>query len=48
MHFGTFQLTDEDIDDPIKALAAARAAHGVTEADFSVPAFGGTQLLALR
>ena len=29
MHFGTFQLTDEAIDEPLRALAQARAEHGV-------------------
>ena len=31
MHFGTFQLTDEAIDEPLRALERARAAHGVSE-----------------
>ncbi|WP_297443174.1 MBL fold metallo-hydrolase [Acidocella sp.] len=34
MHFGTFQLTAEEIDAPVRALAAARAAHGVAEERF--------------
>lgn len=34
MHFGTFRLTDEGIDDPVTALAAARRAHGLAEAAF--------------
>ena len=29
MHFGTFQLTDEAIDAPPRALEAAKAAYGV-------------------
>lgn len=29
LHFGTFQLTDEGIDEPLRALEAAKAAHGV-------------------
>ena len=28
MHFGTFRLTDEGIDDPLRALAAARSGGG--------------------
>jgi L-ascorbate metabolism protein UlaG (beta-lactamase superfamily) len=48
MHFGTFQLTDEAIDDPGRALAAARPAYGVEPAAFAIPDFGETRLLALR
>ncbi len=48
MHFGTFQLTNEAIDEPLRALAAARTAHGVAEADFTTLDFGETQTLALR
>jgi L-ascorbate metabolism protein UlaG (beta-lactamase superfamily) len=43
MHFGTFQLTDEGIDDPAIALAAARIAHGLDPMDFTVPDFGETK-----
>ena len=45
MHFGTFQLTDEGIDDPLHDLAAARTAHGVAPADFGTLGFGETQWL---
>jgi hypothetical protein len=38
MHFGTFQLTDEAIDAPPRALEAAKAAHGVEA--FRVLGFG--------
>jgi L-ascorbate metabolism protein UlaG (beta-lactamase superfamily) len=34
MHFGTFRLTDEGIDDPVKALAESRLARGVPDAAF--------------
>ena len=34
MHYGTFQLTNEGIDEPIRALEAARSAHGVPAARF--------------
>jgi L-ascorbate metabolism protein UlaG (beta-lactamase superfamily) len=40
MHFGTFQLTDEAIDDPIRALEQARATHGVSTDAFRVLDFG--------
>jgi hypothetical protein len=43
MHFGTFQLTDEGIDDPAIALAAARSTHGLEPMDFAVPDFGETK-----
>jgi L-ascorbate metabolism protein UlaG (beta-lactamase superfamily) len=42
MHFGTFQLTDEGIADPLRDLAAARAAHGVSPDEFRVLDFGAT------
>ena len=40
MHFGTFRLTDEGIDEPPRALAEARAAAGIAEHSFRVPGFG--------
>jgi L-ascorbate metabolism protein UlaG (beta-lactamase superfamily) len=40
MHFGTFQLTLEAIDDPVHALDAARRAHGVAAEAFRAPDFG--------
>jgi len=45
MHFGTFQLTDEGIDDPPSALRAALRERGVREGEFIVPEFGQTILL---
>jgi N-acyl-phosphatidylethanolamine-hydrolysing phospholipase D len=42
MHFGTFQLTDEPIDEPERHLRVALAEHGVPESQFRVPAFGET------
>ncbi|MBA4136413.1 MAG: hypothetical protein C0518_03755 [Opitutus sp.] len=48
MHFGTFQLTNENIDTPLHDLAAARATHGVSEADFRTLDFGETQTVAMR
>ena len=46
MHFGTFQLTDEGIDEPLRALAEARSRHGVAAADFATLEFGETALLS--
>lgn len=45
MHFGTFQLTNEDIAEPLAALAVARAAHGVEPAAFDTLDFGEVRLL---
>ena len=43
VHWGTFQLTDEALDEPPKALAALRAAQGMPEDDFFVLAIGETR-----
>ena len=47
MHFGTFQLTDEAIDAPVRALRAAQAEAGVAEEDFDVLGFGETREYAV-
>ncbi len=47
MHFGTFQLTDEGIDDPVRALAAVRDHHGVPAEVFDTLDFGETRMLPL-
>lgn len=47
-HWGTFSLTDEPLDEPPRALAAARAAQGVSEEDFFVLAIGQTRRLPRR
>jgi len=47
MHFGTFKLTQEAIDEPPRALAEAAAAAGLREGDFRVPRFGETLTLPL-
>jgi L-ascorbate metabolism protein UlaG (beta-lactamase superfamily) len=44
MHFGTFQLTDEAIDEPVRALERARTDHGVAPEAFRVLDFGETAL----
>jgi L-ascorbate metabolism protein UlaG (beta-lactamase superfamily) len=46
MHFGTFQLTDEGIDEPLAALARAREQHGVPADAFDVLDFGATEIFA--
>ena len=41
MHFGTFQLTTEGIDDPLHDLKRAREARGISEA-FRTVGFGAS------
>jgi L-ascorbate metabolism protein UlaG (beta-lactamase superfamily) len=45
MHFGTFQLTDEGIDEPVAALSRARAAADLSEGAFGVLDFGETVMV---
>jgi L-ascorbate metabolism protein UlaG (beta-lactamase superfamily) len=45
MHHGTFQLTDEVIDAPFEALAAAISALNVSEEQFRTLQFGETLVL---
>jgi len=40
MHFGTFQLTCEGIDDPLRALEQARGARDIARSRFSTLGFG--------
>ena len=44
MHFGTFQLTDEPIDEPVRALRETLARRGISEDTFRVLGFGETLL----
>ncbi len=48
VHWGTFALTDESLDEPPRALAAARQAQGVADNDFFVLAVGQTRVLPRR
>ena len=42
IHWGTFELTDEALDQPPRDLAAARAAQGVKDDEFFTLPIGGT------
>ena len=48
MHWGTFELTDEALDEPPRRLAALRGSHGLTDQEFFVTAIGETRRLAPR
>jgi L-ascorbate metabolism protein UlaG (beta-lactamase superfamily) len=47
MHFGTFQLTDEAIDAPLRALDAARREAGLAAGLFTTQGFGETRVYPL-
>ncbi len=47
MHFGTFQLTDEAIDAPVRALNVAREAAGLDADCFATLGFGESGVFAL-
>jgi N-acyl-phosphatidylethanolamine-hydrolysing phospholipase D len=48
VHWGTFELTDESLDQPPKELAAARKDQGVNENDFFLLSIGQTRKLPAR
>lgn len=48
VHWGTFQLSDEALDEPPRTLAASRQALGVAEDEFFVMAIGESRLLPAR
>lgn len=48
IHWGTFALTDEALDEPPRALALAREAAGVTQDNFFLLALGETHKLKRR
>jgi N-acyl-phosphatidylethanolamine-hydrolysing phospholipase D len=48
VHWGTFQLTDEPLDEPPQVLARLRPAHGVADHEFVTIAIGETWRLQRR
>ncbi len=48
VHWGTFELTDEALDEPPRQLSAQRPARGLTEDEFFTLAIGGTRRLPPR
>jgi N-acyl-phosphatidylethanolamine-hydrolysing phospholipase D len=48
VHWGTFALTDEPLDQPPKDLAAARQAANITDDDFFLMAIGQTRRIDRR
>jgi L-ascorbate metabolism protein UlaG (beta-lactamase superfamily) len=45
MHFGTFQMTSEGIDEPLRALEQTRALRNIPESRFRVIGFGESVLV---
>lgn len=48
IHWGTFELTDESLDEPPRQLAEARRAKGLADDAFTVMAIGETRKLPRR
>ncbi|MEO6017522.1 MAG: MBL fold metallo-hydrolase, partial [Polaromonas sp.] len=48
VHWGTFELTDESLDQPPKDLTLAVQSQGLKDADFTVMAVGETRFLPAR
>jgi N-acyl-phosphatidylethanolamine-hydrolysing phospholipase D len=48
IHWGTFELSDESLDQPPKDLAIAATAQGLKAQDFTVMAIGETRRLPTR
>jgi len=48
VHWGTFELTDEPLDEPPRALSREAASAGLAEGEFFVLAIGETRLLPSR
>jgi N-acyl-phosphatidylethanolamine-hydrolysing phospholipase D len=48
VHWGTFALSDEALDQPPKDLLTARKAKGLTDAEFTVLKIGETRSVPAR
>jgi N-acyl-phosphatidylethanolamine-hydrolysing phospholipase D len=48
VHWGTFELTDEPLDEPPRVLADKRSSLGLSEDEFFVLPIGGTRRIATR
>ena len=48
VHWGTFELTDESLDEPPRQLALQRPVRGLAEQDFFTLAIGGTRRIPPR
>jgi N-acyl-phosphatidylethanolamine-hydrolysing phospholipase D len=48
IHWGTFELTDESLDQPPKDLAASKARNGLSDESFFLLKIGETRVLAPR
>ncbi|VTU26236.1 MBL fold metallo-hydrolase [Variovorax sp. PBL-E5] len=48
IHWGTFELTDESLDEPPRRLAAVRGERGLPDDSFFVLPIGGTRTIAPR
>ena len=48
IHFGTFQLTDEAMDEPAMRIDRLVQAHGPVDENFIVPAFGRVESLEVK
>jgi L-ascorbate metabolism protein UlaG (beta-lactamase superfamily) len=46
MHYGTFQMSDEPFDGPLKELAVAKQRAGISDADFGIPQVGETRTVS--
>ena len=46
MHFGTFRLTTEGLDEPVAALGRARSAAGIDDAAFTTLEVGESARLS--
>ena len=48
MHFGTFPMADDGMEEPVEDLREALAKHGISEEEFSVMPVGKTRVIQSR